>query len=666
LQYRREIDGLRSLAVIPVIFFHAGFDSFLGGFVGVDIFFVISGYLITSIILTELGSGSFTLVGFYERRARRILPALVFVTTLCLPFAYLWMYPKQLVEFSHSVVAVSAFASNFLFFSESGYFGSAAELKPLLHTWSLAVEEQYYVVFPLFMVIFWRLGKRPLVALISIVAFLSMFCAQWAGNFNFSAAEFKADWQWFNQPTWASFYLPVGRVWEFMIGALTAFYLQSRPHPAGKLGGWAAGLGVVLIVFAIASFRPWTPFPSIYTLVPTLGTALIILCATSTTAVGRLLSLPIFVGIGLISYSAYLFHQPLFAFARIRSIYEPGALAFLLLSGIALALGALSWRFIERPFRDRRKFSPFMIFLGATLASTLMIAVGLAGHFGEGFRGRFHDEVYRVLEYGYTWRSLPDSCDPGKGPYSAPDARCTVGTEHEPSIAIVGDSHARAIAPTFGKYAKKLGLSAKVLVHSGCPPTHRSRKQLKPGGTCPRNNEEVYTYLAQNSEIEFIVLMARWTKYLQPGFDNGEGSNWASEEYQEGILRLLSLGRTVFLVYPVPEMERSVPRHLSRLELYNIVAEHPLSEKYSHFKTRTKAIKKAFDAIGDIPNLVRIRPEYALCNTFLEDHCVGELEGLPLYVDDNHLGEAGAALVISDILKHIENVAYRKHSAHPL
>jgi peptidoglycan/LPS O-acetylase OafA/YrhL len=204
---------LRTLAVIPVIFFHAGFDSFRGGFVGVDIFFVISGYLITSLILTELDAGSFTLARFYERRARRILPALLFVTTLCVPFAYLWMYPKQLVEFSNSVVAVSTLVSNFLFYKESGYFASAAELKPLLHTWSLAVEEQYYVAFPLFMAIFWGLGKRRLVVLISAVALLSLFCAQFAGNINLSSPYLIPDWQWFKQPTWASFYLPVGRIW---------------------------------------------------------------------------------------------------------------------------------------------------------------------------------------------------------------------------------------------------------------------------------------------------------------------------------------------------------------------------------------------------------------------------------------------------------------------
>lgn len=159
MNYRREIDGLRALAVLPVILFHAGFETFSGGFVGVDVFFVISGYLITTIILSELEQGKFSIANFYERRARRILPALFFVLLVCIPFAWFWLLPSDMIDFSKSLVAVSVFASNIMFWRESGYFDTAAELKPLLHTWSLAVEEQYYVFFPLFLILFWKLGK---------------------------------------------------------------------------------------------------------------------------------------------------------------------------------------------------------------------------------------------------------------------------------------------------------------------------------------------------------------------------------------------------------------------------------------------------------------------------------------------------------------------------
>ncbi len=178
MDYRREIDGLRALAVLPAILFHAGFETFSGGFVGVDVFFVISGYLIATIILAELEQDKFSIVNFYERRARRILPALFLVMFVCIPFAWLWLLPSDMKDFSQSLVAVSVFASNILFLRESGYFDTAAELKPLLHTWSLAVEEQYFVIFPLFLMLTWRLGKRWLLILLATVLVTSFAIAQ--------------------------------------------------------------------------------------------------------------------------------------------------------------------------------------------------------------------------------------------------------------------------------------------------------------------------------------------------------------------------------------------------------------------------------------------------------------------------------------------------------
>jgi len=189
MTYRREIDGLRAFAVIPVILFHAGFQTFSGGFVGVDVFFVISGYLITSLILEEKQAGTFTLVGFYERRVRRILPALFLVMFACLPFVWLWLPPLEMGSFSQSLVAVSGFASNVLFYLKSDYFETAAALKPLLHTWSLAVEEQYYLLFPIFLLLIWRLGKHWIVAVLAVVAIVSLALAQW-GSLNHQAFTF--------------------------------------------------------------------------------------------------------------------------------------------------------------------------------------------------------------------------------------------------------------------------------------------------------------------------------------------------------------------------------------------------------------------------------------------------------------------------------------------
>jgi peptidoglycan/LPS O-acetylase OafA/YrhL len=212
MKYRPEIDGLRAIAVIPVILFHAGFAPFGGGYVGVDVFFVISGYLITSIILAEREAGTFSLLKFYERRARRILPALFLVMAACVPFAWVWMTPSDMTDFSRSLAYMSVFASNILFYKQSGYFDAASELKPLLHTWSLAVEEQYYLLFPLLLIAGLRRGKRFAISLLAVAAIVSLAIAQWGAT---------------RAPA-ATFYLLHARLWELLVGGFVAFYLRTQ------------------------------------------------------------------------------------------------------------------------------------------------------------------------------------------------------------------------------------------------------------------------------------------------------------------------------------------------------------------------------------------------------------------------------------------------------
>ncbi|WML90713.1 acyltransferase [Thiothrix lacustris] len=371
--YRKEIDGLRALAVIPVILFHAGFAAVSGGFVGVDVFFVISGYLITSIILEELAAGRFTVAGFYERRARRILPALFFVLLACLPLAWWLLLPAEMVDFGKSMAAVAVFASNILFWLQTDYFAATAEQIPLLHTWSLAVEEQYYLVFPLFMLLAWGLGKRWLVGLISLVALLSLGWSEWLWR---GSVE-------------ANFYLIPSRAWELMLGALAAFYLQNKASPQGMLAQVGSLGGLALLGYAVFFFHDGIPFPSLYALVPTVGALLLIVAATPATWVGKLLASPPLVGIGLISYSAYLWHQPLFVFARMQALDEPSTAFMAGLSVLTLVLAWFSWRFVEKPFRDRSRFTRTQIFSGAVIGSLLFIALGAALVLTDGLASRF-------------------------------------------------------------------------------------------------------------------------------------------------------------------------------------------------------------------------------------------------------------------------------------
>ncbi len=373
MRYRAEIDGLRAVAVVPVILFHAGFELFGGGFVGVDVFFVISGYLITTIIISELDDGNFSLVNFYERRARRILPALFFIMLVSVPFAWMWLLPRDMKDFAESFVAVATFSSNFLFWSESGYFDTAAELKPFLHTWSLAVEEQYYIIFPLLLMVSWRLGKRWVLTMLAVFFLFSLGLAHWSTVYGNDQG---------------AFFLPTTRFWEILIGVFTAFQLRRADAGTGNriLNQLLSLLGLSLIGFAIFAYDSQTPFPSLYALPPTVGTALIILFAVKGTLVNALLSIRAIVGIGLISYSAYLWHQPMLALARHRMASEPDVLT---VTGLCLAiipLAYLTWRFIERPFRQKQAFTRLFVFSSSAAMIVLFVGVGLTGHITKGFR----------------------------------------------------------------------------------------------------------------------------------------------------------------------------------------------------------------------------------------------------------------------------------------
>ena len=361
LAYRPEIDGLRAVAVLPVLLFHAGLDAFSGGFVGVDVFFVLSGYLITSIIVSEMQAGTYTLVGFYERRARRILPALFAVMACCIVPAWVLMAPHQLKDFSQSVVAVSTFASNVLFWLQSGYFEPAAELKPLLHTWSLAVEEQYYLVFPLMLMALRYVGWRAWKPVLTVLAFASLALAQW------SASRYPES----------NFYLLHTRAWELLGGALMALQGPRLATVAGRLAPAGAWLGLALVLAAIVFFDRTTPFPSLWTVVPVGGTMLLVTLAETGSGVGRVLASRPLVALGLVSYSLYLWHQPLLAFLRIRQ-GDPqlGAASIAGFMVLSLLLAAVSYRWVERPFRSRARVPRWSIF---TLSAAGILMFGMLG-----------------------------------------------------------------------------------------------------------------------------------------------------------------------------------------------------------------------------------------------------------------------------------------------
>ena len=419
--YRPEIDGLRAIAVVPVVVFHFHLGWLEGGFYGVDVFFVISGYLITSILLKELSTSSFSLVSFYERRARRILPALFVMMLVCIPFAYALLLPYQVIDFSESVLSTLFFFSNFLFMFESGYFQSEAQLKPLLHTWSLSVEEQFYLIFPVVLALLWRFGRRLILAAMAVVFLLSLASAE-------ILAAKSASMNFFFTPS---------RAFELLLGAFAAFAHERRfslPKGIAEAGSFA---GLLAILVAYTALADWGNVPGLATLVPTGGAFLIIFCATPQTAVGKLLSHRAAVGIGLISYSLYLWHWPIFVFAHHMLGAAPGPVLSIGLAFLALGVAYLSWRFVERPFRTPGLVSRRAIVSGASFGAAGLAVIAIVGVLQAGFIDRYPPEDRHLAQMA------PGAM--GKGTdrlFRSLENKPFDDVATTPNILVVGDSYA--------------------------------------------------------------------------------------------------------------------------------------------------------------------------------------------------------------------------------
>lgn len=471
LKYRPEIDGLRAVAVIPVILYHAGYGAFRGGFVGVDVFFVISGYLITTILIDDLKGQEFSILSFYERRVRRILPALFTVVLVSVLAAWFICVPHDMNDFLSSLIGVTTFSSNIFFWRTSGYFANATEFKPLIHTWSLAVEEQFYLFFPIILFLIWRTSNRSVPILIGIIAVSSLLLAQWC------SARYPE----------AAFYLLPTRAWELMIGALVAVladrFVGSRW--VEELGG---AVGLALICGSVFVFSSRTPFPSVFTLAPTLGAAAVIAFSSRSTFAGRLLSARALVFLGLISYSAYLWHQPILAFLRLYLFVQPNGLLATSAVGASLALAYLTWRYVERPFRMKHRVSRRTLFGSAALCTAALLAIGVAGLTTDGFGIRFGDEQREFLasfdNYANTKKfseMMRTQCDfydiesynrnlPTRIPVKQIAPECyEKSPDKEKTVLLWGDSHARHLYPGLSQNLPPAWQVLQV-TSSGCSP----------------------------------------------------------------------------------------------------------------------------------------------------------------------------------------------------
>jgi len=629
---RRDIDGLRALAVLPVVLFHFGFNTFSGGFVGVDVFFVISGFLITSILFREISAQRFSFVDFWARRARRIIPALTVVMLVTLALGWLLLTAKDFSELGRTVRYQSLFISNILFMREDGYFQPASDLKPLLHTWSLAVEEQYYIFFPLLMALlirYLRYWRWVLFGLL-LVSF----------GLNIALIDHKPEFTFFSLPT---------RAWELLCGAMLAV----MPAPRQAVRPWVyqgiglAGLAAVLC--AIFTFDRATVFPGWAALLPVLGTtALIWSGAQGPSWTARLLSLRPLVWVGLLSYSLYLWHWPVYVYANAISIDGIQPLEAFGWMALALGLAWLSLRYVELPFREKRLLAQRKSILAGGLAAiVVLVATGSAIRSADGVPGRLSG---KALEYAQAreWRAGQMKCMVVTQDKTI-DKACLVGGEQNaPAIqAFWGDSHAAALMPAIENNARREGRSVWLFSMSACPPVLSD----EPRQRCRDFNEQTMSKV-RSLGIKDVVLASNWSLYvygredgdkkvlLNAADDTAQAEQRMAAALKARVAALREAGVQVWLFKEVPLQRKGIINRLTSLARIGRSAEglgRPLEEHLA----RQHFLSELFTSMSEAdPGVHVIDPTPMMC---ADGVCSIEVNGHSQYKDEDHLSDAGSA-----------------------
>ena len=616
--YRPDIDGLRAVAVLPVVLFHAGIQVIGGGYVGVDVFFVISGYLITSMISADIRAEKFSIARFYERRIRRIFPAL-FVVVVAASIAAWWLLPPfDLADYGRSSLATSAFGSNFLFWIQSGYFDAPAHLKPLLHTWSLAVEEQFYIFFPLLLLLLRRRNRRTQLAVLGGLFVVSLAACIWMTRRGPATA----------------FYLSPFRGWELLTGSLLALgAVPPLTRPVLREG--FAAVGLALIGWSVLGFTEATPFPGAHALAPCVGAGLIIHAGTDgRSLVGRLLASEPLVFIGKISYSLYLWHWPFLIFAGFWFVEPMTASQSAIVIGLSGITSILSWRFVEQPIRRTKSLTRRQIFAWAAVATAIVVAFGASTQVTHGWPRRATVEARR-LDAARADRS------PDRERCHASDARlipfarkCTYGAQPSaPTIAIWGDSFAAELGYELGQIEKARGQTLLYISFSACGP---AVGVFDDDPRCERHNEDVLDHLVQSKSLEQVVLVARYVAY-----EHRDGGRFLAG-FAQVAKRLADAGKRVIVVYPIPAPPGHVPSILARLAMLGRDLHEAEIDRATYERANHDTIA-ALDELVRHPGIRGAHPESVLCGA---DKCEVMAGTQVLYFDVDHLSRTGARLVI--------------------
>jgi peptidoglycan/LPS O-acetylase OafA/YrhL len=647
VKYRADIDGLRAIAVVPVVLFHAGVSGFSGGFVGVDIFFVISGYLITSIISLEIDDKRFSIFSFYRRRIRRIFPALIVVVSFCIIAGYILLTPNDYESLGQSVIATALFISNLFFWQHTNYFEAPVSENPLLHTWSLAIEEQFYLFYPFILIListYIRTARTVVIASFGLVSFI--VCAL--------MVNYKPS---------ATFYLGPTRVWELFIGGLIA--LGAMPRITSLIFASVIAIsGLSLIIFSVLFYSQSTRFPGLTALAPVLGATFLIWSGMNRrTFIHYLLATRPLKEVGKASYSLYLWHFPLIAFASYSVIGAPSLVVRISLCIAAVVISFISLRFVEQPFRSSvRLESVDKLVLSALLSMALICGIGVVIAVSGGVRGRMDSASIRILDAEEDKYRHHIECMSLGSKIVPPDEACELGyLGAVPHLLLWGDSHAMVTATALEQSAKShkaaflfaasvdcpIGLNFSIDPDTGPPFVSTAAYRY-----CGEYNKQMIKLALGNPGIQAVVLSSRWTNWRigEPGaksenpvdirLRSAEGVAKSPLENRsiffsgfEALVKILTeSGKTVWIVGPLPEPLSRIPKALY-VEHFGL-DDTNLNVSAREFRRRHKVIMAEFARLAATYPVKFIWPHRVLCDKL---QCRVVDDGKPLFLDDNHL-----------------------------
>lgn len=642
--HRKEIDGLRAIAVLAVVFYHFGLPGVGGGFVGVDVFFVISGFLIGGILWREkIATGRLSLGQFYIRRIKRLAPAYVAMAMAVLVVGWLILLPNDFRETAKGVIAATVYLSNVLFFRQSGYFDSAAEDKVLLHTWSLSVEEQFYLFLPL---VFLLLGRSRRAMIIGLA---TLFLASLISSLPMTER---------NQP--AAFYLFPFRAWELLAGVLLAVWATEKRF-AYQINAGISYAGLAIVLGSIIWIDPSALFPGWQAMFPVLGTVMLIANGQHDNLVNRALSTRVPVAFGLISYSLYLWHWPVFTLTTYVQGDYGGSAETALWICISVVLAAGSWAFVEQPVRKAKSLRGGMVFGGAAVASLLLL--GGAGYIfrADGVDGRFGPQAdIHIAATGDFLQDFSRCRVAHEGPFKGLET-CPVGpSDRAPEILIWGDSHVRAMFVGIVQIAEETDRAALVIWRAGCAPAFNLMKQESAAtaaqdAACTSANAQIRAAIPTLRDVTDLILIGRWTYYTTgqgTGIDAHNTIALSSDVFQAGtqddlfaaalkttVQEISNTDRFVHALEQPPEIAAYSAPTVARALAHRRITPDEANRRASI--GRAKAEKRAATAKGALTaSGVNVLPTWDhFCDAFL---CEAVHAGTGQYFDNNHLTNSAA------------------------